>query len=268
MRADLELIAGQDSPVGLFGWIWIRIKKIDFFCTGWRPGTASGDQVANRKPDDKIFFYITPPPQARYKGFVYVLANRIIPDLVKIGYSNRDPEARVDELNGTGVPGKWEVAYYAFVVNAHGLEQAIHRELRDKRADKEFFRVSAFEAATIVRGWPGIEICHEFIGELDFAPISNCPTIQSNPDPEVPTPPSRGHPIPEKPSIPQTQSVISGNQYSFAPRNEPIPWDGILFWGFIALGIIGYFGGWPTLSAIAVVGFLINFFSWIAKRSS
>ncbi|HPA47526.1 MAG TPA: GIY-YIG nuclease family protein [bacterium] len=38
------------------------------------------------------------------KGWVYIIANKAMPGLVKVGYSMKDPELRAAELNNTGSP--------------------------------------------------------------------------------------------------------------------------------------------------------------------
>ncbi|KFC76184.1 GIY-YIG nuclease family protein [Massilia sp. LC238] len=43
------------------------------------------------------------------KGWVYVITNKAIPDLVKVGYSRKDPELRAAELNNTGAPHPYMV---------------------------------------------------------------------------------------------------------------------------------------------------------------
>jgi hypothetical protein len=79
-------------------------------------------------------------------AFVYVLRNDAIPGLVKVGFSY-DPDMRARDLSTSGVPGSWKT-YARFVVSdARSAENAAHTALGDRRENKEFFRISAEEAA-------------------------------------------------------------------------------------------------------------------------
>jgi hypothetical protein len=82
------------------------------------------------------------------KGFIYILRNGAMPGLLKIGYSVKVPEERVDELFTTGVPEPFKLAYYCLVENADKLEPAVHRALSPHRHrnNREFFRIE-FDAA-------------------------------------------------------------------------------------------------------------------------
>ncbi len=81
-------------------------------------------------------------------GSVYILTNEGMPNLVKIGYTNRTAEDRAKELykdrNGnsvTGVPAPFDVAYEEFCENPIELETLIHQEFDEFRPnkDREFF---------------------------------------------------------------------------------------------------------------------------------
>lgn len=77
------------------------------------------------------------------KGFIYVAKNQAMPGLLKIGYTEKVPTARVNELFTTGVPEPFEIAYYCLAENAKSLESTIHHRLESYRSRKnrEFFRV-------------------------------------------------------------------------------------------------------------------------------
>ncbi len=74
-------------------------------------------------------------------GFVYILVNKGMPGLVKIGYTNGTAEERAKELSrSTGVPYPFEVAYALYCKWYIKLEKDIHRKLVDYRLpNKEFF---------------------------------------------------------------------------------------------------------------------------------
>lgn len=87
-------------------------------------------------------------------GFVYLLVNSAMPGLVKIGKTDRDPEARARELSSTtGVPSSFVVVHSVFVINCSELERTIHRKLdycREHRR-REFFRISVSEAIQVIQ---------------------------------------------------------------------------------------------------------------------
>ena len=74
-----------------------------------------------------------------------------MPNLVKVGYSTKDPHLRVEELSGTGLPHPFEVEYDALVFDPRDVEQAVHAELRGEHEAKEFYRVSVSEAVRTIR---------------------------------------------------------------------------------------------------------------------
>jgi hypothetical protein len=77
-------------------------------------------------------------------GFVYVQRNPAFGEMVKIGYSQRLPEDRADELSSTPVPFAYEVLYRVVTSRAEDVEQAVHRLLAAQGVapNREFFRVS------------------------------------------------------------------------------------------------------------------------------
>lgn len=77
-------------------------------------------------------------------GYVYVLINRSMEGLVKIGKTERDPQERAKELSSvTSVPAPFIVAYKAFFNNCTQAEKFIHKKLEDKgyrvTNNREFF---------------------------------------------------------------------------------------------------------------------------------
>ena len=62
-------------------------------------------------------------------GWIYVLSNPAIPDLVKVGFTEADPETRAKELDATGVPQPFVVEHGVLVGGAQALERRVHRYL-------------------------------------------------------------------------------------------------------------------------------------------
>ena len=69
--------------------------------------------------------------------------------MVKIGYTNGDPEGRVKEINrATGIPTDFIVEYAIPCVNGYEVEQLVHEALDNVRVNnrKEFFNINIEEA--------------------------------------------------------------------------------------------------------------------------
>jgi len=86
-------------------------------------------------------------------GIVYVLSHKAIPDLLKIGFTTRSIEERVQELSSTGVPGKYTVELYFQTDDAPQFELLLHRTLREFHFEKEFFRA---DIETVIRAVHGL----------------------------------------------------------------------------------------------------------------
>lgn len=93
------------------------------------------------------------------KEFIYALINPSLAGLVKIGRTDRNPEARAQELSGhTGVPTPFVLAYQRLVSDSHHAESWIHTflgrkgyRLSDRR---EFFTAPLQEVIDAIRAYP------------------------------------------------------------------------------------------------------------------
>lgn len=74
------------------------------------------------------------------RGWLYVLSNKAMPGLLKIGYSTKDPALRIGELDGTGLPHPFEIEYDILISDPREVEQLVHKQLVRCREAKEFFR--------------------------------------------------------------------------------------------------------------------------------
>lgn len=86
------------------------------------------------------------------KGYVYILANPAFPQLVRIGKTIDDPEARAKELSSVpGMPGCYTVQWQALVTDCSEVERLIHDRLARERAhnDREFFVLPLNEAILV-----------------------------------------------------------------------------------------------------------------------
>jgi len=87
-------------------------------------------------------------------SWVYILSNPSIPNQLKIGSTQKNPDIRAKQLSrGTGVPTEFRVEFAFKCFNAESCEKEIHKVLKDCRVnkDREFFLVSLQEAQDIVK---------------------------------------------------------------------------------------------------------------------
>lgn len=96
------------------------------------------------------------------KGWVYVITHGSMPGLVKVGYSMRDPELRAKELEGTGIPGAYKVAYAALYEEPRNVERAMHMALSAFREGKEWFRCEVVVVLRYLRGLETGPVLYEY----------------------------------------------------------------------------------------------------------
>lgn len=80
-----------------------------------------------------------------FDGFVYVLSNQSMPNLYKIGFTNRPIISRVEELNSpTSLPTQFDIELVFPSANPLEHEQQIHKKLDKYRINdrREFFSCS------------------------------------------------------------------------------------------------------------------------------
>ena len=86
-------------------------------------------------------------------SWVYILVNSTMPNLVKIGFTDKTPDKRAEQISrSTGVPLKFSVVYAFRCFNAHALEIELHKYLKDYRVnnDREFFQMSVDDAKAAI----------------------------------------------------------------------------------------------------------------------
>jgi hypothetical protein len=86
-------------------------------------------------------------------GYIYLLVNRSMPGLVKIGRTNRAIGTRVRELSTpTGVPTPFEVILDVFVKDSAKAERLVHERLASHRTapNREFFEVVTSTAIQVI----------------------------------------------------------------------------------------------------------------------
>lgn len=80
---------------------------------------------------------------AKNEGYVYILTNGAMPNLVKIGFTRKNPHARAADLYTTGVPLPFKVYAKLRVKNPRKIETKLHRRFERQRLNpqREFFKV-------------------------------------------------------------------------------------------------------------------------------
>lgn len=82
-------------------------------------------------------------------GYIYILVNSSMPELVKIGLTRGTTKARANDLSrGTGIPTPFVVAYEELVADCRAVEKKMHDIFATRRESsrREFFRISPKEA--------------------------------------------------------------------------------------------------------------------------
>ena len=96
------------------------------------------------------------------QGYVYVMVNPSLPNMVKIGKTTKDPNDRAKELSATtGVPTPFMAIFYKPFINCDITEKTIHNYLGQKGCrvndNREFFYLSANDAIAIVQNYYDLE---------------------------------------------------------------------------------------------------------------
>lgn len=95
-------------------------------------------------------------------GKIYILTNALMPNLVKVGKTSHDAEARAKELSSTtGVPTNFEVYKDYDFSDEDGAERIIHQKLGERyrrvNSKREFFECSPEEADAIILSMAGTQ---------------------------------------------------------------------------------------------------------------
>lgn len=126
-------------------------------------------------------------------GFVYVLVSQSMPDVLKIGQTEKSPRQRAVELSrATGVPTPFEVVCYIDVESPAKVEKVIHKRLAHLRLSnsREFFRNDkSLEALRTVCMYPDrLGLCKESYELVVIEQAAGVEDIWELPDPWAPAP--------------------------------------------------------------------------------
>lgn len=103
------------------------------------------------------------------KGWVYVITNKAMPGLVKVGFSTKDPELRAKELQHTGSPHPYLVEYELLIEEPYEVEQKTHRLLSSNHEAKEWFRCTPEEAVAAIKQIAGNRVITETYKRVERA---------------------------------------------------------------------------------------------------
>jgi hypothetical protein len=87
----------------------------------------------------------------KLKGWIYVISNKAMPGLVKIGYSTKDPKLRAEELSSSGAPHPYIVEYEMLMEEPFKIEQKVHKALSKRREGKEWFCCTVEDAVLEIK---------------------------------------------------------------------------------------------------------------------
>lgn len=109
------------------------------------------------------------------KGYVYIISNKAMPGIFKIGFTLKDPALRAKELDSPGVPYPFIVEYEILVDEPYALEQHVHKALRSQREGKEWFRCDFSQAVQTIhscyQGKVYLERCFKIEREKELEKI-------------------------------------------------------------------------------------------------
>lgn len=119
----------------------------------------------------------------KIKGWVYVISNRAMPGIIKLGYSTKDPALRAQELNHTGSPHPYSVEYETLVWDPYSLEQRVHKMLYSKLEGKEWFKCTVHEAINAIQAaYTDCFILENFLGvDENSAQLVQAPDVAPTP---------------------------------------------------------------------------------------
>jgi len=108
-------------------------------------------------------------------GIVYLLTHEAMPNLTKIGRTDRTVEERLRDLNNTSVPFGFRCFYAAEVSDAADVERRLHDAFKDSHVGKEFFELHPYRAQRVL----------EMVAIRDATPRNDLPEEDIENDPIV-----------------------------------------------------------------------------------
>ena len=143
---ELETQTGRNVIIEAQRWIDEDIKKINDKFAKFQEKREKEERIKR----ERDAWANDPLKKEKSKGFVYILSNVSMPDLVKIGYSTKVPHERANELYTTGVPTPFTVLHAwgtPTEIAAKNLESKIHQKFASSRLreNREFFDIGCLQ---------------------------------------------------------------------------------------------------------------------------
>lgn len=88
--------------------------------------------------------FLNPPPKSKKEGFVYLMKSG---DYHKIGLTRRDPRIRLKEIT---TPTDTIIVHVIETVDPEGLEHFLHEEFKEKRSNREWFKLDEDDVQWII----------------------------------------------------------------------------------------------------------------------
>jgi len=96
---------------------------------------------------------LDPSGAVRASEYVYVLVNKSVPNMVKIGMTTNTPDERARQIStATGVATPWIPVYSYQCYRSDLLESEVHHHLREHRVSKnrEMFNIDSHTAQRVI----------------------------------------------------------------------------------------------------------------------
>jgi hypothetical protein len=108
--------------------------------------------------DWDIVRYYTNRKRGLYAGkdgdeYVYVLSNKSMPEILKIGSTRLAPEQRAEQISKvTGVPENFDIEWVYKCFKAELVEREVHKFFKKERVNtkREFFKITLEQAQSVI----------------------------------------------------------------------------------------------------------------------
>jgi T5orf172 domain len=147
---ELEEQTGRNIIHEAHGWIEDDIKEIKEHAAKLQEKKRKKEKIKQ----ERDAWANSSNKLKKSKGFVYILSNTSMPNIVKIGYSTKKPHDRAKELYTTGVPTPFNVLHAwgtPTESRARRLEGSIHQKFANLRihGNREFFQIECLPKVKI-----------------------------------------------------------------------------------------------------------------------
>ena len=96
---------------------------------------------------------LDPSGAVRPTEYVYVLVNKSVPNIVKIGMTKETPDKRAKQISAaTGIPTPWIPVYSLACYRSDLLEEEVHEYFKQYRVNRnrEMFSIDSYTAQEVI----------------------------------------------------------------------------------------------------------------------